>query len=185
MELVLLAAAVVFVIFLVWSLGRRSSQRMVDDTCALDHRKPSQGRDRQVDSLVEPPPSPDDLVHPEIRDLVRGLHSDMPVAVATAARALGESGHADAVGPLIRALGRDHRTVQFAVVEALLALGPLAAIPVREGRDRERDPALSDLLGVIHEQLERKASGQPTLPTTDILKMSPKLIDEISRELGR
>jgi HEAT repeat protein len=127
----------------------------------------------------------EDLVGPELRPLVRNLSHDMPLVVAPAAKALGESGRPEAVLPLIRTLGNKQRLVRFAVVEALLALGSLSVGPLQKALTKERDPEQRQLMSLILDQLERVAKGFEPVPTSVLLERPPELIEEMCRDLRR
>jgi hypothetical protein len=106
----------------------------------------------------------------------------MPQVVAEGARELGESGHADAVVPLIRALSSEQRSVRFAVVEAMLRLGSLCIAPLQAALDKERGPEQRELLGRLREQLDNKAKGLAPAPVGDIVGSSSKFVDEVARD---
>jgi hypothetical protein len=183
MEFAFLAGAILFI---AWLATRASSRRAtIDDTSPLDRMASHAGPPRREESPTLPPPPSEELIEPSLRPLVRELRSDLPFVAAAGARALGESGHPDAAVPLVRALARDHRSVRFAVVEGLLALGQASAASLRESQMKEPDPDLRELMGRVLEQLERAARGLPTASASDLLQMSPELVKDITRELGR
>jgi hypothetical protein len=120
---------------------------------------------------------------PHADRLVRELSHEMPFVAARAAKALGASGRPDAVPPLIWALENPHRSVRFAVVEGLLALGALSLGPLRGAVGKERDPEVRQLMGSVLAQLERVANGQQPVPTGVLLPQPPELIDEIGKDI--
>ena len=69
--------------------------------------------------------------------------------------------------------------------DGLIALGALAVGPLREALQKERHPAVQHRMTLILEQLERLAKGLPLVPTSVLLPPSPKLLDEIDRDLRR
>jgi hypothetical protein len=140
---------------------------------------------RNQGTAAQPQRHLEDGVDPRLRPLVRQLSHDMPLVIARAAKALGESGHPDAVLPLIRALAIRQRSVHFAVVDALLALGSLTVDALQEARDKEPDPELQKLMTMILEQLKRIATGLAPVQTGVILERPPELIDEMIRDLMR
>jgi HEAT repeat protein len=117
--------------------------------------------------------------------MVRDLRSDMPFVAAAGARALGESGRPDAAAPLVSALAREQRSVRFAAVEALLALGQGSAGALREARERERDPEVRGLMDRVLGQPGRAAIGPSTLPASNLLQMSPEMVEQMTKDLGR
>jgi HEAT repeat protein len=135
--------------------------------------------------VVPEPQPPEDLVAPELRPLVRQLSSELPFAVARAARELGKKGHADAVVPLIRQLGTKQRSILFAVFEALIALGSPSIGPLLEALQTERDPVVRERMALLLDQLERLAKGLPLVPTSDLFPLPSGIVDEISREFNR
>jgi HEAT repeat protein len=141
-------------------------------------------QNRQGDEAPAPPPW-EDLVDPSLKPLVRQLSNDMPLVVAPAAKALGASGHADAVRPLLSILGIEQRSVRFAVVDALVALVPLSVIPLQEALASERDANQRQLMTLILGQLERQAKGLELVPTSELLAPSKKLLDEMARDLAQ
>jgi hypothetical protein len=132
-----------------------------------------------------PPPRWEDIVDPSLRPLVRDLSSDLPFRVADAARALGKTGHPDAVGPLIRILRVEQRSVRFAVVEALWALGPLSVGPLKEALAKAHELELKPLLVLVLEESERRAAGLEPKPTAELLEMSAEMLDSFADDLTR
>jgi hypothetical protein len=105
----------------------------------------------------------------------------MPEVVAEGAKELGESGHAEAVPPLLAALQWHHRAVYFGVVEALLRLGSPCVGPLQEELSRERDAELRGILTRLLEQLDRQAKGLEVLPLEEIVGMPSAVSDELAR----
>ena len=109
----------------------------------------------------------------------------MPLVVANAAKALGETGNPAAAPALVRVLGQQQRSVRFAVVDALLALGPVTAAPVREALGKEGDQAARWDMELVLAELASRAAGRPPTPTGDLLEMSPELLEQMTRDAGR
>jgi HEAT repeat protein len=105
--------------------------------------------------------------------------------MADAARALGKKGHPDAAGPLIHALKEEQRSVRFAVIEALLALGPLSVGPLKDALAKEHKPELKKLMVRVLEEIERQAEGLEPTPTKELLEMSAEMLDSLVADLSR
>jgi hypothetical protein len=128
-----------------------------------------------------PSPPPQGRVDPALLPSVRKLSSTMPGVAAEGAKELGESGHAEAVPPLLAALRSRHRSVDFAAVAALLRLGPLSVGPLRDELAAERDAELRGMMARLLEQLERTARGLEPAPLEDIVGMAGEVRDELAR----
>jgi len=173
------------------SSGPTSGPNSIDDECPLDRlnsRRPDvDARESAHESTTpqaareETSPLPEDRVNPGLLPSLRKLSSAMPHVVVEGAKELGESGHVDAVPPLLASLQRRQRSVYFAVVAALLRLGSPCVEPLRDGLAKERDAEIRGIMTRLLEQLDRKAKGLELAPLADIVGISRELGDELAK----